>query len=46
MLALLYHFKHNYNYVPGAAMYGWVNKHFQLGLPEPIVEEDYPRLSA
>jgi dienelactone hydrolase len=44
MLAPLYHFKHNYNYVSRAAMYGWVNKHFQLGLPEPIVEEDYPRL--
>jgi hypothetical protein len=39
-----YHFKHNYNYVNRAAMYSWVNKHFKLGLPEPIVEEDYRRL--
>lgn len=44
MLAPLYHFKHNYNYVSRAAMYSWVNKHFKLGLAEPIVEEDYPRL--
>ncbi|WP_425615710.1 acetylxylan esterase [Anatilimnocola sp. NA78] len=44
MLAPLYHFKHNYNYVSRAAMYAWVNKHFKLGLEEPVVEEDYPRL--
>ena len=39
------HFGHNYNYVSRAAMYSWVNRHFKLGLPEPIVEEDYKRLT-
>ena len=38
-------FGHNYNYVSRAAMYSWVNRHFKLGLPEPIVEADYHRLS-
>jgi dienelactone hydrolase len=41
----LLHFGHNYNYVSRAAMYSWFNKHFKLGLPEPIVEEDYKRLT-
>jgi hypothetical protein len=45
MLKSLTHFGHNYNYVSRAAMYSWVNKHFKLGLEEPIVEEDYRRLS-
>jgi dienelactone hydrolase len=44
MLVPNYHFKHNYNYVSRSAMYGWVNKHFKLGIPEPVVEEDYKRL--
>ncbi len=39
------HFKHNYNYVSRAAMYQWLNKHFGLGHAEPIVEEDFPRLT-
>jgi dienelactone hydrolase len=39
------HFGHNYNYVNRAAMYSWFNQHLKLGLPEPIVEEDYKRLS-
>jgi hypothetical protein len=26
-------------------MYGWVNKHLKLGLPEPIVEQDFKPLS-
>ena len=38
-------FKHNYNYVNRAAMYKWFNKHLQLGAEEPIVEQDYERLS-
>ena len=42
----LLHFEHNYNYVSRANMYAWVNEHLKLGLAEPIVEEDYPRLSA
>jgi len=40
------HFKHNYNYVSRAAMYHWLNKYFKLGHEEPIVEEDFPRLTA
>ena len=45
MLKPLLHFGHNYNYVSRAAMYPWFNRHFRLGLKEPIVEEDYHRLS-
>jgi hypothetical protein len=45
MLKATVHFGHNYNYVNRAAMYGWFNKHLQLGLPSPIIEEDYRRLS-
>jgi hypothetical protein len=40
------HFDHNYNYVSRAAMYSWFNKHLQLGWEEPVVEEDYHRLTA
>jgi dienelactone hydrolase len=39
------HFGHNYNYVSRAALYSWLNKHFKLGLPEPILEPDYQRLT-
>ncbi len=46
MLKPLIQFKHNYNYVSRAAMYGWMNRHLKMGLPEPIVEEDYHRLTA
>lgn len=42
----LLQFEHNYNYVSRSKMYAWVNEHFRLGLPTPIVEEDYPRLDA
>jgi hypothetical protein len=41
----LVQFPHNYNYVSRAVMYGWMNKHLKLGLPEPIVEEDFQPLS-
>jgi len=41
MLKPLLHFGHNYNYVSRAAMYAWFNRHLKLGLPEPVVEEDY-----
>lgn len=41
----LLQFGHNYNYVSRAVMYSWINKHLGLGLEEPIVEEDYRRLS-
>lgn len=46
MLKPLLHFGHNYNYVSRAALYSWINRHFKLGLAEPIVEEEYHRLSA
>jgi dienelactone hydrolase len=39
------HFPHNYNAVARSAFYGWVNKHFKLGLKEPVIERDYQRLS-
>ncbi|OHB74883.1 MAG: acetylxylan esterase [Planctomycetes bacterium RBG_16_55_9] len=45
MLKALVHFEHNYNYVSRAAMYPWLNKHLKLGFKEPIVEEDYQRLT-
>ena len=41
----LLQFPHNYNYVSRAVMYQWFNKHLQLGLDEPVVEEDYRPLS-
>ncbi|HRZ91623.1 MAG TPA: acetylxylan esterase [Candidatus Paceibacterota bacterium] len=44
-LTPLLHFGHNYNYVSRAAMYSWFNRHLGLNRPEPIVEEDYPRLN-
>lgn len=39
------HFGHNYNYVSRSSMYQLINKQFKLGLEEPVVEEDYKRLS-
>jgi len=39
------HFQHNYNYVSRACFFGFLNKHFKLGLEEPVVEEDYKRLT-
>ena len=39
------HFAHNYNYVTRAAMYKWLNKHLKLGHAEPIVEDDFQRLT-
>jgi dienelactone hydrolase len=44
-LVPLLHFDHNYNYVSRAAMYSWFNTHLKLGWPEPVVEEDYHRLT-
>lgn len=44
-LVALPHFGHNYNYVSRSAMYSWFNRHLKLGLKEPIVEEDFPRLT-
>ena len=45
MLTPLTQFGHNYNYVSRAAMYGWLNTHLKLGLPEPVVEPDFTPLS-
>jgi dienelactone hydrolase len=39
------HFPHNYNAVSRSAFYGWLNRHFQLGFKEPVIERDYQRLS-
>ena len=39
-------FPHNYNYVTRGVMYSWFNKYLKLGLAEPIVEEDWPPLTA
>ena len=41
----LTYFPHNYNYVSRAVMYGWMNKHLQLGGQEPVVEEDFKPLT-
>ncbi len=38
-------FRHNFNYVNRALMYEWMNQHFELGLPSPIVEGPYQRLT-
>lgn len=45
MLKHLPHFGHNYNYVSRSAMYQWMNRHLGLGLKEPVLEEDYRRLT-
>ena len=34
-------FPHNYNQVSRELMYNWVNKHFKLGLPEPVTEKPF-----
>ncbi len=39
------HFPHNYNYVSRATMYDWFNKHMQLGLDSPVIEEDWEPLT-
>jgi dienelactone hydrolase len=41
----LLQYPHNYNYVSRAAMYLWLNRHLELGLAEPIVEQSYERLT-
>jgi dienelactone hydrolase len=38
------HFPHNYNAVSRSAFFTWLNKHFALGQPEPVVERDYEPL--
>ncbi len=39
------HFKHNYNYVTRATMYQWMNRHLDLGLDDPVVEQDFEPLT-
>lgn len=39
------HFKHNYNHVSRTQMYGFFNRHFGLGLEEPVLESDFEYLS-
>lgn len=45
-LTHLPHFGHNYNHVSRSAMYQWFNRHLGLGLPEPVLEENFTRLTA
>ena len=39
------HFMHNYNGVTRSAFYTFVNKHFKLGIPSPVIEQDYEPLT-
>ena len=41
----LLQFKHNYNYVSREVMYHWLNRQLKLGLPVPVLEEDFKPLS-
>lgn len=34
-------FDHNYNQVSRERMYRWINRHFDLGLPEPVAEKPF-----
>lgn len=35
------HWAHNYNHVSRTTMYGFINKHFKLGLSEPVLEREF-----
>ena len=39
------HFPHNYNAVTRSAFYTFLNKHFKLGHPTPVLERDYEPLT-
>lgn len=39
------HFPHNYNHVNRTVMYSFFNRHFKLGLEEPVLERDFELLS-
>lgn len=39
------HFPHNYNAVTRSAFYSFLNKHFKMGLKEPVIERDYDPLT-
>ncbi len=38
------HFPHNYNAVTRSAFYTFLNRHFQLGQPAPVIERDFEPL--
>jgi len=38
------HFPHNYNAVTRSAFYTFLNKHFKLGSPAPVIETDFDPL--
>lgn len=38
------HFQHNYNAVTRSAFYTFLNKHFKLGQPSPVIEKDFEPL--
>jgi dienelactone hydrolase len=38
------HFPHNYNAVTRSAFFTFLNRHFKLGLPSPVIERDYTPL--
>lgn len=39
------HFPHNYNHVNRTVMYSFFNRHFNLRLPEPVLERDFELLT-
>jgi dienelactone hydrolase len=39
------YFPHNYNAVTRSGFYTFLNKHFKLGLPSPVIERDYEPLT-
>jgi dienelactone hydrolase len=39
------HFPHNYNAVTRSAFYTFLNKHFKLGHPTPVIERDFEPLT-
>lgn len=39
------HFPHNYNAVTRSAFYTFLNKHFRLGHPAPVIERDFEPLT-
>ena len=41
----LTYFDHSFNYPTRAVMYSWFNKHLNMGLNDPIVEDDFPLIS-
>ncbi len=38
-------FKHNYNYIARATMYQWMNRHLELGLDDPVIEQNFVPLT-